>query len=138
MAPKKSKQKSKSKSKAAGSANKAKPKKPAGKARAKRSQPPVRKAIRRSARRLLKGAASSLQRAGSPTAAPLGEVEGISRQETADSESVAQLIEEGQDFEAELVDAIENAPDPDEAELDAEPPEEDDPVSDPRKSRNRF
>lgn len=136
MAPKKSKQKSKPKSKAAGSA-KVKAKKPAGKTRAKRSQPPIKRAIRRSARGLLKGAASGLQRAGLHPTARLSEA-GSSKRETSDSESVEELIEEGQDFEAEMVEAIENAPDPDEGELDAELPADDDPVSDPRKNRNRL
>lgn len=36
---------------------------------------------------------------------------------TADSESVEELAAEGQDFEAEIVDAVEGAPDPDESEV---------------------
>jgi hypothetical protein len=36
---------------------------------------------------------------------------------TVNSESVAELVEEGQDLEAEKVSSIEDAPDPDEAEV---------------------
>ena len=41
------------------------------------------------------------------------------------SESVTELVEEGQDFEAEFVDAVENRPDADEKEVpeDDVPPE---------------
>lgn len=34
-----------------------------------------------------------------------------------DSESVEELLEEGQSFEAEVLDGVENAPDPDQAEV---------------------
>jgi hypothetical protein len=46
-----------------------------------------------------------------------GEVEGLSNVADADSESVEELIEEGQAFEAEVVSGVEDAPDPDEAEV---------------------
>ena len=39
-----------------------------------------------------------------------GDIEGLPRQELADSESVEELAEEGQAFEAGIVDAVENAP----------------------------
>ncbi|HEX7252270.1 MAG TPA: hypothetical protein VF376_05250 [Thermoanaerobaculia bacterium] len=39
-----------------------------------------------------------------------GDTEGLSRAELADSESVEELVEEGQAFEADVVDAVENAP----------------------------
>lgn len=42
-----------------------------------------------------------------------GDVQGLPRQELADSESVTELAEEGQDFEAGIVEAVENAPDAD-------------------------
>ncbi len=43
-----------------------------------------------------------------------GDIEGLSRAEMADSESVEELVEEGQAFEAGIVDGVENAPDADE------------------------
>jgi hypothetical protein len=77
---------------------------------------------------------------GARTGGQSGDTTGLSDDEDADSESVEELVEEGQDFEAELVNAVENAPDPDEGELDAEPPMEDDPDPDVRSfsKRNRL
>ena len=40
-----------------------------------------------------------------------GDLEGLPEEALADSESVEELVEEGQAFEAGIVDAIENAPD---------------------------
>ena len=42
-----------------------------------------------------------------------GDVEGLSRTEIADSESVEELVAEGQAFEAGIVSGVENAPNPD-------------------------
>lgn len=42
-----------------------------------------------------------------------GDTEGLSDEESATSESVPELIEEGQAFEAGIVSGIENAPDAD-------------------------
>jgi hypothetical protein len=46
-----------------------------------------------------------------------GSLQGLSDIETADSESVDELIEEGNAFEAEVVKGVEDAPDPDQAEV---------------------
>lgn len=43
-----------------------------------------------------------------------GDVQGLSRKELADSESIEELSEEGQDYEAGIVSGVENAPDADE------------------------
>jgi hypothetical protein len=48
-----------------------------------------------------------------------GDLQGISTTELSDSESVSELIEEGQDLEAELIEGIEEAPDPDQGEVRA-------------------
>jgi hypothetical protein len=42
-----------------------------------------------------------------------GDTEGLSRAELADSESVEELLEEGQAFEAGIISGVENAPDAD-------------------------
>lgn len=42
-----------------------------------------------------------------------GDTEGLSRAELADSESVEELVEEGQAFEAGVISGVENAPDAD-------------------------
>ncbi|HTT65223.1 MAG TPA: hypothetical protein VMG35_25415 [Bryobacteraceae bacterium] len=55
-----------------------------------------------------------------------GDVQGLSRAEVADSESVEELLEEGQSFEAEAVSGVENAKDPDQGEVTtSEIPEDD-------------
>jgi hypothetical protein len=54
---------------------------------------------------------------GPNVAGQSGDVQGLSTVASGDSESVVELIEEGQDLEAEKVSSVENAPDPDEAEV---------------------
>jgi hypothetical protein len=46
-----------------------------------------------------------------------GDNQGLSRKEFADSESVEELTEEGQDYEAEVVSGVQNARDPDQSEV---------------------
>ena len=46
-----------------------------------------------------------------------GDTAGLSRGEQADSESVEELLEEGQAYEAGIVSGVENAPDADESEV---------------------
>ncbi len=55
-----------------------------------------------------------------------GDVQGLSRAEDVDSESVEELAEEGQDFEAEVVSGVENAPDADKGEVRTKEVPEDD------------
>ncbi len=55
-----------------------------------------------------------------------GDLQGLSDVEEGDSESVRELAEEGQAFEAEAIDAVENAPDPDVAEVTTREVPEDD------------
>jgi len=55
-----------------------------------------------------------------------GDTEGLSRSETADSESVEELLEEGQAFEAGIVSGVENAPDADAGEVTTREVPEDD------------
>lgn len=54
---------------------------------------------------------------GPNAAGQSGDIAGLSAIATGNSESVAELVEEGQDLEAEKVSGVENAPDPDEAEV---------------------
>jgi hypothetical protein len=51
--------------------------------------------------------------AGPESAGQSGADQGLSDTEEADSESVRELLDEGQSFEAGIIDAVENAPDPD-------------------------
>src|SRR5256885_11428569 len=54
---------------------------------------------------------------GPETAGQSGDTQGLSGVPEADSQSVEELVEEGQFFEAAVVSGIENAPDPDVAEI---------------------
>jgi hypothetical protein len=55
-----------------------------------------------------------------------GDNQGLSRREVADSESVEELTEEGQEYEAEVISGVENAPDPDQGEVTTKQVPEDD------------
>jgi hypothetical protein len=63
---------------------------------------------------------------GTGTAGQSGDLQGLSNEAEADSESVEELAEEGQAFEADVIDAVENAPDADVAELTTREVPEDD------------
>ena len=56
----------------------------------------------------------------------IGDLQGISLEDRADSESVGELLEEGQTLEAEAVQAIEEAPDADQGEVRTREVPEDD------------
>ncbi|HVW07189.1 MAG TPA: hypothetical protein VHC90_01325 [Bryobacteraceae bacterium] len=55
-----------------------------------------------------------------------GDLQGLDGNATADSESVEELLEEGQYFEAEAVRGVENAPEPDQGEVHTKEVPEDD------------
>jgi N utilization substance protein A len=68
---------------------------------------------------------------GEEAAGQSGDLQGLSRAEDSNAESVEELLEEGQAFEAEVIRGVENAPDADEEEIhtherqeDELPPEE--------------
>jgi hypothetical protein len=63
-----------------------------------------------------------------------GDTEGLSAEDDVDSESVRELAEEGQDYEAEVVEAIENAPLPENGPLRTRvsPDDADRPLKDPK------
>ena len=63
---------------------------------------------------------------GPGSAGQSGDTQGLSDVEEADSESVEELIEEGQSFEAEVIKGVEDAPDPDVAEVHTREVPEDD------------
>ena len=54
---------------------------------------------------------------GSKSGGQSGDLQGLSDIESADSESVDELLEEGNAFEAEVVKGVEDAPDADEGEV---------------------
>ena len=63
---------------------------------------------------------------GAGSAGQSGDLQGLSGTEGADSESVGELLEEGNAFEAELVKGVEDAGDADEGELETHEVPEDD------------
>jgi hypothetical protein len=63
---------------------------------------------------------------GPGSAGQSGDTQGLSDAAEADSESVEELLEEGQAFEAEVIGGVEDAPDPDVAEVHTKQVPEDD------------
>jgi hypothetical protein len=69
---------------------------------------------------------------GTGAAGQSGDLQGLSRAIAVDSESVEELIEEGQAFEADAISGVENAPDADQGEVRVhERPEDELPLEDP-------
>jgi hypothetical protein len=93
-----------------------------------------KKPARRKARRMRSGkqdvtnpvAIRGQRGLGSASGGQSGDTQGLSRREDVDSESVTELAEEGQDFEAGVVSGVENARDPDEGEVTTTEVSEDD------------
>src|SRR5882757_8623766 len=84
----------------------------------------IKKAKKKAAKRRPRGKADSAELAGyqrkglgSFTGGQSGDIQGISGRAGIDSESVTELLEEGQTFEAEAVSGVENAADPDVSEV---------------------
>ena len=106
---------------------KATPRKP--KKQAKKAKPAPKLALRKApkkkaAKRRPRGKADSVELVGyqrkglgSFTGGQSGDIQGISGRAGIDSESVTELLEEGQTFEAEAVSGVENAADPDVSEV---------------------
>lgn len=103
------------------------PRKPKKQAKKVKSRPKLalRKASKKkTAKKGVRGKAASgelvgLRRKGlgSFTGGQSGDIQGISGRAGIDSESVTELLEEGQTFEAEAVSGVENAADPDVSEV---------------------
>jgi hypothetical protein len=76
------------------------------------------------------GADSTKERqGGTGSAGQSGDTQGLSDVAEAGAESVEELVEEGQSFEAEAISGVEDAPDPDVAEVHTrEVPEDDVPA----------
>jgi hypothetical protein len=73
------------------------------------------------------GAISPRQKGMGPgSAGQSGDTQGLSDMAEAGSESVEELVEEGQSFEAEAISGVEDAPDPDVAEVHTKEVPEDD------------
>jgi len=113
---------------------KARKKKTAGKKKASLRGKAARAAKLKRAIRRLRGpesveppAAPAERGLGPGAAGQSGDIQAVRRGENVDSESVEELTEEGQDYEAEVVSGIENALDPDQGRVRTRryiPPEE--------------
>ena len=66
------------------------------------------------------------KRGGSDSAGQSGDTQGLTDDAEADSESVLELAEEGQSFEAEAIGGVEDAPDADVSEVHTKQVPEDD------------
>ena len=106
---------------------KAAPKKKAAKKKAPGKKKTVRRASsRQSGREFANPATPKGRGLGSASAGQSGDTQGLSRREFDDSESVEELMEEGQYAEAEAISGVENAPDADEGEVRTHEVPEDD------------
>ena len=95
----------------------------------KKAKPALKKALKKvpakkTAKKRPRGKAESVELVGyrrkglgSLTGGQSGDIQGISNRPGIDSESVTELLEEGQTFEAEAVSGVENAADPDVSEV---------------------
>lgn len=101
---------------------KAKPRKRSAK------KPPARPARRAARGRTEKAelVAYEARGIGARSAGQAGDTQGISASPTAGSESVEELLEEGQSFEAEILNGVERAADPDQSEVVTKEVEADD------------
>jgi hypothetical protein len=113
---------------------KARKKKPAAKKKVIRSKKKQARRPKKSARRKKPGRAITTGLLAGPFRKGLGpsaggqsgDVQGLSESESVDSESVSELAEEGQAYEAEVVSGVENAPDADQGEVKTHEVPEDD------------
>src|SRR5271155_2729801 len=131
MATKTSKNKKPLKSPKALSRRQAPKKKVAKKsAPAKKAAPKKKKALKKIRPRGKSDGADSVvfepKGLGARSGGQSGDLQGLSNREGADSESVDELLEEGNSFEAEIIKGIEDVPDADEGEIRTREVPEDD------------
>jgi hypothetical protein len=96
--------------------------------RSKPAKPKPKPALRRPRGGPVEGDVASYERRGlgARSGGQSGDTQGIHARPAGDSESVEELLEEGQSYEAEIVDGVENAPEPDQGEVRTHEVEEDD------------
>ena len=125
MAPKKNKKKSKAKPKKS-LAKKAPRKKARAKKAAPKKKPAQKKRRGRGKSQSVATVAFERKGLGAKSGGQSGDLQGLSDSASADSESVDELLEEGNAFEAEVVEGVENAPDADRGEVRTHEVPEDD------------
>jgi hypothetical protein len=99
--------------------------------RPKKAAPKKKKAIKQ--KRRLPGKSQSVasiafesRGLGANSGGQSGDLQGLSNRASADSESVDELLEEGNSFEAEVVEGVQNVPDADQGEIKTREVQEDD------------
>ena len=107
-------------------ARKKKTAKKAAKKSASRKRKPARRKKRGRAAPMVSLTSPTRKGLGPSAAGQSGGVEGLSETEEAESESVSELAEEGQDYEAEVVSGVESAGDADQGEVRTHEVPEDD------------
>ena len=90
---------------------------PAKKKSSAKKKPATKKATRRRAEVINPITPSGRRGLGPESGGQSGDTQGLSRRSYDDSESVEELMEEGQYMEAEAVSGVENAPDADQGEV---------------------
>jgi len=131
MASKKNKKKNKAKSKRtlkkkAAARKVARPKKAAPKKAAPKKAAAMKKRKPRGKSQALGTATFESKGLGARSGGQSGDLQGLSDSAGADSESVDELLEEGNAFEAEVVEGVQNAPDADQGEIRTHEVQEDD------------
>jgi hypothetical protein len=102
-------------------------KKPAVKKKSATKKKTVRRKASRGRREIINPVTPSGRRGlGAASGGQSGDTQGLSRRDFDDSESVEELMEEGQYMEAEAVSGVENAPDADQGEVRTREVPEDD------------
>jgi hypothetical protein len=91
-----------------------------------KKRPSAKKRAQRGKREVIDTVAFEPKGLGARSGGQSGDLQGLTNREGADSESVGELLEEGNAFEAEVVKGVEDVPDADEGEVRThEVPEED-------------
>jgi N utilization substance protein A len=126
MAPKKNRNKNKTKPKKTSSKKAALKKKTRAKKAAPRKKAIQKKRRARGKSQALGTVSFESKGLGARSGGQSGDLQGLSNTAGADSESVDELLEEGNAFEAEAVEGVENAPDADQGEIRTREVQEDD------------
>ena len=126
MTPKKSRNRSKTKSKKATTKRAASKKKARSKKATQRKKAAPKKRRARGKSQNVASVTFESRGLGPNSGGQSGDLQGLSNTAGADSESVDELLEEGNAFEAEVVEGVQNVPDADQGEIRTHEVQEDD------------
>jgi len=126
MTPKKSRNRSKTKSKKATTKRAASKKKARSKKATQRKKAAPKKRRARGKSQNVASVTFESRGLGPNSGGQSGDLQGLSNAAGADSESVDELLEEGNAFEAEVVEGVQNVPDADQGEVRTHEVQEDD------------